>query len=316
MEKELNVQAAAKNEIIATGIKASCESAFLSAVIRSCGEISLSPVGFGILITNENREFAELCRDLIKRRYNEDVSIEQATKNIGMREMQEYRLSFASADKLLSECGIIKGYDFISGIPKEIISRASEQRAYLKGMFLGCGSLSTPKDGISGGGTGYHLEFLLNSELVVDDFINLVTAVCDFEQGAVRRRKKQPSVYMKSAQDISDCLAAMGASKGVIQLQEVMTSRAMRNHLNRGNNFILANIDKSVSAAQQQLQAISKIESAIGLSNIDEKLAATAICRKENPDASLAELASLMNEGTKSRINHRMRKLIEIAKSI
>lgn len=316
MEKELNVQTAAKNEIIEAGIKPSCEPAFLSAVIRGCGEISLSPGGFGLTVTTENREFASLCQDIIRRRYGGDIIVEQAIKNIGMREYSEYRLSLAAADKLLSECGIIKGYELIGGIPKEIISRASEQRAYLKGMFLGCGSLSTPKDSISGGGTGYHLEFTLNSELVVDDFIKLVTFVCDFEQGTVRRRKKQPSVYIKSAQNISDCLAAMGASKGVIQIQEVMASRAMRNHLNRGNNFILANIDKSVSAAQQQLEAIKRIESSIGLSNIDEKLAETAICRKENPDASLAGLATLMKEGTKSRINHRMRKLIEIANNL
>jgi DNA-binding protein WhiA len=316
LEKEPSVQTAARNEIIEAGIKPVCEPAFLSAVIRGCGAVLLTTSGFGLTITNENRGLALLCQNIIKRRYGAQTLVEQIAKNIGMRELAEYRLSLANADKLLNECGIIKGYDFIRGIPKTIISRSSEKKAYLKGVFLSCGSLSTPKDKLTGGGTGYHLEFALNSELVVDDFMELLTEVCDFQEGVARRRKKQPSVYIKSSQNISDCLAAMGASKGVIQLQEVMATRAMRNHLNRGNNFILANIDKSVSAAQQQLNAIKKIEKHIGLQNIDEKLAETAVYRKDHPDASLAELAALMQEGTKSRINHRMRKLIEIAKNL
>ncbi|MDD4316533.1 MAG: DNA-binding protein WhiA, partial [Clostridia bacterium] len=137
-----------------------------------------------------------------------------------------------------------------------------------------------------------------------------------FGDGIVRRRKKQPSLYIKSAQNISDCLAAMGASKGVIQLQEVMAARAMRNHLNRGNNFIFANIDKSVSAAQLQLEAIEKIEKSVGLDSLSARLAETAVYRKNFPDASLADIAQMMPEGTKSGINHRMRKLIEIAKNI
>lgn len=320
-ERELNILEIAKEEILAKNIKGINEIAFLSAIIRGCGEILLSPKGFGVSITNDSKQLVELCKKIIKNRYQSSLEIINSEKNIGMRNLSLFRVTIngQKASKLLEDCQIIKGYDFIKGIPKNIISTLNDKRSYLKGIFLSCGYLSTPRDKTAkdySGRKGYHLEFFLNSDLVLDDFMSLSAEICGFGDTIIRKRKNASSIYIKSAQSISDCLAAMGANNGVIMLQEIMANRAMRNHLNRGNNLILANIDKSLNAAQLQIEAIEKIDKNIGLRNIDIKLRQTAEIRLENPESTLSQLAEIVGNGSKSRINHHMRKIIKIAENL
>lgn len=316
----ISIQDMVKSEILKKGLSLTGEIAFLSAVIRGAGEISLSNKGFKFVLSSDNKDLIVSCNDIIKKRYDFDGEIEKSFKNIGMREMNVYRLSYfgAVADKLLNDCFIINGYEFIKGISHQLISTQKGKKAYLKGVFLSCGGLSTPTDTdaiIYHGKKGYHMEFSLNSDLVVEDLCELIAELCGFNQEIIKVRRNIPSLYIKSAQNISDCLAAMGANKGVMALQEIMANRAMRNHLNRGNNFILANIDKSIIAARKQIDAIKAIENIIGIKNIDIKLQETAELRMQYPDISLNELADISNS-SKSKINHRMRKILEIAKSI
>ncbi|MGB4034596.1 MAG: DNA-binding protein WhiA, partial [Christensenellales bacterium] len=103
----------------------------------------------------------------------------------------------------------------------------------------------------------------------------------------------------------------------VMILQEIMAERAMRNHLNRGNNLIVANIDRSVIAAERQLKAIQKIQDVMGLEKLNKSLREVADLRIKNPNATLSEIAEIMgSKNLKSRINHRMRKIIEIANKL
>lgn len=294
--------------------------AFLSAVIRGAGEISLSQKGFKLIISSDNKDLIKLCNKIILRRGGVEFEIEQSIKNIGMRELNIYRTCYDEtvADKLLNQCYIISGYDFVKGISTKLVSKQNEIRAYLKGIFLSCGYLSAPtdKDAVDyNGKKGYHLEFALNSGMVMEDLAEMIANLCSFPIANIKQRRNSTSLYIKSAQYISDCLAAMGASKGVMMLQEVMANRAMRNHLNRGNNFILANIDKSVSASRNQIEAIDKIKRTKGLGWLDERLQETALIRIKYPDATLTELASITGN-SKSKINHRIRKILEIANNI
>lgn len=319
-EKEINIQEIVKKEIISKGISYSCENAFLSAVIRGAGEINLSSKGFKLVLSSDNKDLIKLCNKIINRRYNVEAYIEKAAKNIGMRQLNNFRISYDGTvgDKILNECFIIKGYDFIKGISKELISKQYQVKAYLKGIFLSCGYLSTPRDKDAedyNGKKGYHLEFNLNSNMVMDDLTVIISRLCGFDKNNIKARCNSTSLYIKSAQHISDCLAAMGASNGVMMLQEVMANRAMRNHLNRGNNFILANIDKSITAARNQIEAIEKIDRTMGLKELDARLQQTAKIRIKYPDASLTDLADITGD-SKSKLNHRIRKILEIAKTI
>ena len=81
-------------------------------------------------------------------------------------------------------------------------------------------------------------------------------------------------------------------------LQEIMAERAMRNHLNRGNNLIVANIDRSVIAAERQLKAIQKIQDVMGLEKLNKSLREVADLRIKNPNATLSEIAEIMGSKT------------------
>ncbi|MFW5780229.1 MAG: DNA-binding protein WhiA [Bacillota bacterium] len=321
--KEHSLQTIIKEELLRQSIKTEHERAFLSAVIRGAGEISLSLKGYGLSIVSESLDLINKCILIIKNRYDiEATTTTKIQKNIGMREISLYKMQIPSelAQMVLEDMLIVSGYNFVKGIPSSFLPDTESKKAYLKGIYLSCGYVSAPKDKTAkdfDGKKGYHMEFSLNSDLVVDDFTKLLSWLCGFEMKTVRRRKETPSLYIKSAQHISDILAAMGASKGVMALQEIMATRAMRNHLNRGNNFIIANIDKSVMAADRQLKAIEKIDNVMGLKNLDKSLREAAYLRINNPDATLTEIAMIMGSvSLKSRINHRMRKIIEIANKL
>lgn len=319
-EKEHNLQTIVKDELLKQNIKNEHEAAFLSAVIRGAGEISLSHKGYGLNIISDSIELIDKCNLIIKNRYESSAIIAKSQKNIGMRDISLYSAKVPEelAGIILEDCYIFKGFELIKGIPDELIGDIDAKKTYLRGIFLSCGHVSAPKDTSElNVKKGYHLEFSLSSELVTADLVKLLSSLCGYKKQAVRKRKNTPSLYIKSAQHISDTLAAMGASRGVMILQEIMAERAMRNHLNRGNNLIVANIDRSVIAAERQLKAIQKIQDVMGLEKLNKSLREVADLRIKNPNATLSEIAEIMgSKNLKSRINHRMRKIIEIANKL
>ena len=130
-------------------------------------------------------------------------------------------------------------------------------------------------------------------------------------------RKYNVVCYLKEIEAISDLLALVGASNAVLVLQNELAIRQVRNNLNRQLNCACANISKSVDASMKQLNAISKINSTIGLENLPVHLQDLCLLRMANPEASFDELVKLTDPPlTKSGINHRFRKLVQIADEI
>lgn len=318
--KEQSIQEVVRQELLKKDIAPNCEIAYLSAIIRGTGEVNISNKGFSIDITNENKDLIKVITEIIERRYQAKGIVKQSTKDIGMRQVTVYRASYAQpvADRLLKDTYIINGYELITGIADEVTNQLPQARTYLRGIFLSCGYLSAPADSDAtkyDGKKGYHLELILNSNLIKQDLSNLIIQLCSFDKNAIKARKNAFSLYIKSAQHISDFLAAMEANQGVIMLQEIMANRAMRNHLNRGNNAILANIDKSILAAEKQITAIDKIKENKGIETLDKRLQQTAKLRMKHPNATLNELAELSNS-SRSKIYHRLRKIQDIAENI
>ena len=130
-------------------------------------------------------------------------------------------------------------------------------------------------------------------------------------------RKKNPIVYIKEYQLICDTLALVGASKAVLSLQNEAAIRELRNSINRQTNCLNANLSKTVNAAVKQLNAIKIIQDATGLESLPDDLMELALIRLANPDESLETLRKLYGKDiSKSGINHRLNKLIEIAEKI
>ena len=180
--------------------------------------------------------------------------------------------------------------------------------AFLRGVFLSCGSISSPEK-------NYHLEFVVPFLKLSRDLQTFLT-----ELGCRPKhveRKGYHVIYFKDSEGIEDILTMMGATKATLRLIHVKIDKDMRNHVNRRVNFETANIDRSVVAGSRQVDAIRTIARVRGLDSLPQGLRQIAQVRLDNPEASLMELEQLL-DGTLSRsgINHRLKRLQQIADDI
>ena len=160
----------------------------------------------------------------------------------------------------------------------------------------------------------YHLELVTNRFSVSRGTYSML-----FEMGFVPKdtdRKGNYIIYFKHSGAIEDFLTTIGAPVAAMEIMNAKVMKDMRNAVQRQVNCDTANVSKSVEAAQEQLEAIRRIERIYGLESLPEKLHEAALLRIVNPEASLSELAMLADPPiSKSAISHRLRKLIDIAKN-
>ena len=170
------------------------------------------------------------------------------------------------------------------------------KRAFLRGVFLAAGSMSDPAK-------AYHFEIVCAAESMA---VQLREMICGFAMDAkIVQRKKSWIVYLKEGAQI------------VMKLENVRILKEMRNTVNRKVNCETANINKTVSAAVRQLEDIKYLQSTIGLEKLPEGLTDAAMARLANPDAPLKELGACLSPPVgKSGINHRLRKLSELAEKV
>lgn len=182
------------------------------------------------------------------------------------------------------------------------------QNAFLAGVFLSCGTVSSPnKD--------YHLEFSIAFLNLTKSLMTLF-AESDLSPKLVQR-KGYHIIYFKDSESIEDCLYIMGASGAMFDMMNIKIVKEIRNAANRKANCETANIEKTVRAATPQLAAIMKIQKKKGLDSLSPSLREMAEIRLENPDLSLAELAEQFNPPiSRSGANHRLKRLIEIAEEL
>ena len=133
----------------------------------------------------------------------------------------------------------------------------------------------------------------------------------------MRRRGEVFSVYIKDAEKISDLCAFLGAMRAVLEIQNTIVMRSIRNDENRKNNCTSANIDKTIEASLKQQSAIELLKSSGVLFTLDKALQDTANARLAYPELSLTELSSkIEGNPSKSCLNHRMRKLLSLAEEM
>lgn len=189
-----------------------------------------------------------------------------------------------------------------------LIKNSCCRRAFLRGAFLCLGSMSNPRK-------GYHLEFVCEYEVQA---LQIQQAVCSFEiEAKIVRRKKYYVVYVKEGAGIVDLLNVMGAHLSLMLLENLRVEKEVRNSINRQVNCEAANITKTVNAANKQIEDILLLQKHYGLSNLPDALRQMAQVRLEHPESSLLELGGYLNPPVgKSGVNHRLRKLSEMADKI
>lgn len=312
-----------KSEILSKKFKQSCCSmAMLSGFLRSAGSLDGTMQKNGVVI--KGFEFATesvLIRDYFKNLiidlYGEIVSTSQYTDPMSKKDRY---ILYSSGDKsveLLKELGIIsvseKGESsIVLGIDKYVIENECCKKAYIMGVFLAVGVITAPKIDEKSR-TGYHLEFAFSNNILADEFCHLLST-CGFIPKNVNR-KSEKVVYFNKIEDILSVLAFFKTMKSYFSLEQIALEKDIRNDTNRIINCEMSNLNKQVEASLKHIKCIDQIENTIGLDAISPQLKVVAIARKTYTDSTLEELAQILNV-TKSCLNHRLRKIVEIAENL
>lgn len=307
-----------KAEILSHKINGNANKiARLSGIVHSAGSININFQGLNFSISSENKKLLKHAADIITTEYDEEIEI-TAENGRSLNKTTLYTLSVSgeSANKILIDIGILsKNEEGFMDIKygAGFLQNEEEIKNFIIGVFLGSGIVQIPQKDKSKG--SYHLEFSLGSEELADDLVEFLKQFNFFCKKVVR--KNNFVLYFKESEQISDLLAFLGATSSMLTLQSVMVERFMRNKITRESNCVVANIDKVVEAGIKQIDAIETIEKTIGLDKLDDKLREMALIRKEHPDESIEELRSYFEQPIgKSGVNHRLRKLIQIADNI
>lgn len=292
-----------------------CQIAEIAAIISLCGKISVNERNqYFIKIVTENLTVARKYFILIKETFQVEIMI-QVKRNSYLKKSKSYSLiikdsamslQILKATKLINFQGEIE--EDLSIVSNLIVQNTCCKRAFIRGAFLAAGSMSDPEK-------TYHFEIITTTEAKAVQLRDLIRF---FEVDAkVIKRKKYYVVYVKDGAQIVDVLNIMEAHKALMDLENIRILKEMRNSINRQVNCETANISKTVTAAGKQLEDILYIRDTIGFHDLSSGLKEIAELRIEQPDASLKELGSMLSKPIgKSGVNHRLRKLSEIAESI
>ncbi len=188
------------------------------------------------------------------------------------------------------------------------IEKENLKKAFIRGSFLGSGSINDPNK-------KYHIEISLENKQYANILKNILNEFdITFKE---LERKSSYSLYSKDGEEISKFLALIGASKAVINFEEIRVIRDIRNNVNRKVNCETANLNKTVNAAVRQIEDIKFIYKSKAEDKLSDSLKEIANLRMENPDISLVELGKLLKEPIgKSGVNHRLKKIQEIANEL
>lgn len=196
----------------------------------------------------------------------------------------------------------------LSGINYLLVQNTCCKRAFLRGVFMVSGSVSDPKK-------AYHLEMAVLSEKLAYQIREVISSF--MIDARIIERKKYYVVYIKEGSQIVDFLNVTGAHNALMDFENVRIVKELRNSVNRQVNCETANIDKTVSAAARQIEDIKYIQCNMGFGKLTDGLREIALLRLEYPEYPLQELGKLLSKPIgKSGVNHRLRKLSDIAKQM
>ena len=281
----------------------------LSAYIRNNGDF----LNDEVIMTTENPILVDHIVESLKDICHKEPTV-YIIENLNFSKKDLYQISIdCKDDKFLQDLGIIdQNKEVLPAVPEYIVGGNAEIRGYLRGVFLGVGSINDPKT------SRYHMELLIREageSVFVQKLLNL------FDLNAkILSRDKGFMIYIKEAEKISDFLKIIGASKAVMYFENVRVYRDKKNNTNRLNNMEQANMDRIIETATSQLEDIQIIEENDGVMLLDDKVKEVLEYRKKYPEASLKELAEIISletskSITKSGLNHRLRKIKDLADS-
>ena len=298
----LSFSAAAKAELCRDiPHKRCCCLAEAFGILLFCNSFSAE----GIRIITESREFAWMLPRLFKRAFDIEFDSFPSMESPGKLVFQIFDPD--KIDTVMDSFGFAMADTLSLHVNWPIVEEECCRTAFLRGAFLGGGSVTDPVK-------GYHMELTTTHQAVARETRVLIQDAMDFT-AKTAQRNGCVVLYIKQSEQISELLALLGAGVASMGIMEARLEKELNNKVNRRCNCDDANISKVVDAAQGQLNAIEILKEKGLLDKLPAKLKQAAAARENNPESSLSELAALMDPPiTKPAMNQRLKKLIEFAR--
>jgi DNA-binding protein WhiA len=287
----------------------------LAAVMKASGTLSLgSNKQLSFRVTTENPSIARRMFKLLKQYFNIHTKL-LVKKSNAFKKNNIYMVIITEemgVRSLLKEMGVLSSSEGIIsldyGIPMVLLENDDCKKAYIRGAFLGAGSISNPEK-------NYHVEFVTHNLDYAEELSRLINSYAISSK--VIQRKGSHIIYIKEGEQIVDLLNIIGAHTSLLELENVRIMKEMRNNVNRLVNCETANLSKTVNAAIRQVESIKLIQAELGLQRLPKNLRDIAELRLVYPDESLKELGDLLNPPVgKSGVNHRLRRIEKIAEEL
>lgn len=296
-----------KNELVhVLGSQVCCKTAELAALLRMGATISFnSKHDFGINFVTENaavaRKILSLLKESVPQGIHTEVTVRRSRR---LRKHNNYSvraIPSPEASSILKRLGFLTAKNLLdAGTDRNILQNDCCKIAYLRGAFLGGGSVNRPEG-------EYHLEFVTDNYT----FAKLLLTLCHelYLPAGLTDRKNVYIVYLKESEAILELLGLIGVDESLLQVFESARNlKEIRNQVNRLVNCETANLQRTINAASKQIENINFLIDNNEYEDLPKVIKQTAKLRLNNPEASLTELAEILN-CSRSAINHRMRKI-------
>ena len=295
-----------KNEISSIEYGESEKMAELSGILN----IAVKIYDDKFEIYSENISVARRIYLLIKEIYHVEI-----TMDTGFNSLRGNKLVLLSVhektDLILSDLCIKINNERLYVPGDYLIDEELDKKAYLRGVFMMCGSINDPKT------SRYHLEFVIANSKTAE-FVNNLLNEFNFNSKVIKRDKNY-MVYIKESEKISDFIKLLNAKTSLFYYEDIRIYRDHKNMTNRLNNCEQANVDKMMQASSEQLELIRRLRETRDFDLLEPGIRDICIYKEKYPESSMAELAEIISTETerpitKSGINHRFRKIKEMLK--
>ena len=288
-----------------------CQVAEMAALLCGCGHVEkMSDGNIKLWIQTENEAVARKSFTLLRKTFNIETAIvirEGSHLKRGKVYLVEVTDPHREQRRVLqgTKLSVNNKTGLLEMDNSLVVQMNCCKRAFIRGTFLSSGSISDPEK-------GYHFEIVCPDRGKAEQLQGIIRSF--HVEAKIVVRKKSYVVYVKEGAQIVDMLAVMEANVALMDLENIRILKEMRNTVNRKVNCEAANINKTVNAAVRQVEDIQLISRTVGFESLTDALAQVARLRLKYPDATLKELGMMLNPQVgKSGVNHRLRKLSEIA---
>lgn len=303
-----------KEEILSRQTKdRCCKRAFLAGIFRSSGVLFEEDGKIGLDFYLYDEETAILTEKYLYGLYSYTIEeIEVEKDNLNKKKKYILSISGEKAEEILTDLEIIEKAEEEVLINLDLFGKVNAKecclKSFFKALFLSGGKCSIPNEVGKG---GFHLELNFSH---IDSAESAVHSLENFGiKSKITKRKDTFLLYIKSAEEIKNFIAFIGAPVSVLKITDLMINREISNESNRRKNCDLGNVTRQIEASEKLLDAIKKLEQSGKIKGLKQELKDTINAKKEFPEDTMIELSLRLNV-SKSCLNHRFRRIVELSK--